>query len=150
MPITERTQPGSAARLRACAAAPGPLTWGLRGSTDPGSGTAFSPRRTRPGLSEACRRSFETVNASGSFAVRRSPKGPRQRRPNRFRKACRIAALTSSLPFDTVNCVTSRTAIAAVSDGVQRSGRAPSAAYSAGSSSGFELISSIRALIPSM
>ena len=101
-------------------------------------------------LSEACLRFFETVNASGSLAVRRSLNGPRQRRPKRLRKACRIAAFTSSLPLDTVNWVTSRTAIAAVSETVHGSGLAPSAAYSPGSSSGFELTSSMRALMPSM
>jgi hypothetical protein len=58
--------------------------------------------------------------------------------------------LTSSPPFETVNWVTSRTAIATESETVQRSGRAPSAGYSAGSWLGSALTSSMRWLMPSM
>jgi len=69
--------------------------------------------------------------------------------PNlRWNASC-IWELTSSLPFETVNWVTSRTAMAAVSETVHGAGVVPSAAYSAGSSVGLVVVTSwMRALIP--
>jgi hypothetical protein len=52
--------------------------------------------------------------------------------------------------LETVNCVTSRTAIAAVSETVHGSGCAPSATYSAGICVGSLRTSSMRALMPAM
>ena len=59
-------------------------------------------------------------------------------------------AFRSSPPFETVNWVTSRTAIAAVSEVSHSAGMTLSAAYSAGSIVGSLFTSSIRALMPAM
>ena len=147
-PSTERTQAGTSAVAFAVACAPGPATIVLRFLTDPKSGIVLSPGRTCPGLSEENVR-LATVNASGSCASRRSWYGLRQRLPKRFLNACWSSALTSSPPFETVNCVTSRTASAAVSDTVHFAGVVPSAAYSAGIFVGSAFTSSMRWLIPS-
>ena len=69
--------------------------------------------------------------------------------PKRCLNAWRISEETSSDPFETVNWVTSRTAIAAVSATVQGAGMIPTAAYSAGSASGLRLTSRMRPLMPS-
>jgi len=70
--------------------------------------------------------------------------------PKRFWNSRRIWAFRSSPPFETVNCVTSSTAIAAVSDTSHGFGCTFSAAYSAGSLVGSVKSSWMRALMPSM
>ena len=118
-PFNDRTHAGILAASLADRAAPGPATIVLRLTIDPKSGIAFSPLRTGPGRSERKGR-FATVKASGSCASRRSWYGRRQFLPKRFMNASWSCELTSSPPFETVNCVTSRTASAAVSAVVQR------------------------------
>ncbi len=130
-------------------AAPGPVVWGLKLSIEPRSGITFTPARRLPGLSERCSRRA-TVNVSGSSRLRKSSKRARQRLPKRLRNSSRIIAFRSSPPFDTVNCVTSSTAIATLSDTSHSSGLTLRAAYSAGRIVGSLFTSSMRALMPAM